>query len=109
MRVWLRVRRVTLEEGDDSDWWSAIDMCWGSPSSAGSRFPSARFRETLTDGRLSHATYRKKMWKVGATLTNDIRMTIFQIKTVNDLDVQQEHPQMHLMFMSSCPSQGLKA
>ena len=35
--------------------------------------------------------------------TNDTRMTIFQIKTVNDLDVQQEHPQMHQMFQSYSP------
>jgi len=28
---------------------------------------------------------RAKRWKVGATLTNDIRMTIFQIKAVNDM------------------------
>ena len=99
MGIWRRERRV-LGEGDGSDWWSAIDMCGESSPSAGFRLPPASFRETSTDGRLSHATYRENMWKVGATRTNDIRMTIFQIKTVNDFDVQQKHPQMHVKFKS---------
>ena len=107
MRTWRRERKV-LGKGDGLDWWSAVDMCRRSPWSAGSRLPSASFQEMLTNGRLSHATYQAKVWKVGAPLTNDIRMTIFGIKTVNDLDVQQEHPQMHVTF-KSCSKPILQA